>query len=87
MNKAVRIKKLSGFTGAASLYRVTPPLDGNDYVAVSATVAPFSGPETYIFAADKAGKVTSYSELEGSFRGGLDHEAALAKAGYQVREP
>lgn len=92
--KAELVKNLDGWTGDARLYRLTPPLvekdwDGNkvgehEFVVVSATVAMFSGPETYIFAADKEGVVASYGELDGSYRGGLDHAEALAGAGYEV---
>jgi hypothetical protein len=81
--KAVFVKKLTGFYGEARLYKVTPPLDGHEHVAVSAVVA-YSGPETYIFPADADGKVLSWGELDGSFRGDLDHEAALRLAGYEV---
>lgn len=81
--------------GNARLYRLNPPLaeeDGEDsyvyeYVVVSAVVAMFSGPETYIFGSDENGQNVNYSELPGSFRGSLDHEAALAGAGYVVITP
>ncbi len=76
------VKNLDGWRGEARLYRLAPPLDGNEYVVVSATNAMFSGPETYIFASDEAGKVDCYGELDGSFRGGLDHAKALRGAGY-----
>lgn len=66
-------------------YRVNPPLEGNEYVVVSAVVAMFSGPETYIFPADKNGKITSFGELEGSYRGGMSHESALGNAGYEIQ--
>lgn len=86
---ATFIKKLKGFTGDARLYRVDPPMkdeDNNDtdHVVVSATVAPFSGPETYIFASGGNGEIASWLELEGSFQGALDHEGALAGAGYKL---
>ena len=55
-----------------------------EYVIVSATVVPFSGPETYIFGADATGKVLGWLELRGSFKGGLDHEKALRGAGYEI---
>lgn len=42
------------------------------------------GPELLIFAADENGKVTDYMDLEGSYRGGTDHEEALRRAGYEV---
>ncbi len=85
--------RLANFTGDANLYRLDPPLtdvdwDGNEhsheYVVSSATVAMFSGPETYLFPADKDGEVTDWGELDGSYRGGLDHEEALRGAGYEV---
>ena len=72
------------FTGEARLYRVDPPLDGNSFVVVSATVAPYSGAETYIFPANEDGTVRSWLELDGSYRGGLDHDEALRRAGYTV---
>ena len=75
---------LNGFTGQAAHYRLDPPLDGAEFVVVSATVAMFSGPETYIFAADESGKITDFSEKDGSYRGGLDHAEALEGAGYAV---
>lgn len=55
-----------------------------EYVVVSASNVPFSGPETYIFAADEDGKIVRWTELDGSFRGELDHEKALRGAGYEV---
>jgi hypothetical protein len=96
MNTATKIKDLDGFTGEAALFQLSPPLKRTDgwgdeakeidteYVVVSATVAMYSGPETYIFPADADGKVISYGELEGSYRGGLNMEAALEGAGYSV---
>lgn len=54
------------------------------YVVVSAVSVPFDGPETYIFTANSEGAITSYMELEGSFKGGLDHAEALRRAGYEV---
>lgn len=54
------------------------------HVLVSAVVAPFSGPETYIFPADESGKVVYWGELDGSYRGGMDHAQALTNAGYTI---
>lgn len=78
------VKNLTGFNGEARLYRLSEPLEGNEFVAVSAVVAFYSGPETYIFPANSDGKVASWGELDGSFRGSLDHEEALRGAGYEV---
>jgi len=82
--------------GAQRLYELDPPLaeepwdddqpvKHHRYVVVSAVVA-YSGPETYIFPADEEGAITDWGELEGSFRGALNHEAALQGAGYDVVE-
>lgn len=71
-------------TGAEQrFYRLDPPLQGHKYVLVSAVEALFTGPETYIFPADKRGEVTDWGELEGSYRGGLDHHEALMNVGYE----
>ena len=42
------------------------------------------GDETFIFESDADGNVSSWSELDGSFKGAQDHEQALRKAGYEV---
>jgi hypothetical protein len=81
---ATKVKEISGWTGDAALYRLDEPHEGADHVIVSATVAMLSGPETYIFPASAEGEVTDWGELEGSFRGGLDHAEALRRAGYQL---
>lgn len=89
MNRATKIKDIpcrdDGHTQA--LYRCEggplPP-----FVVVSAITVIAGGhnygPETYIFPADKDGKITSYSELAGSQKGTLDHATALRDAGYMV---
>jgi hypothetical protein len=58
-------------------------LEGNEFVIVSATYVAPTGPETYIFASDKKGNITDWGELDGSFRGDLDHAEALRLAGYE----
>jgi hypothetical protein len=87
---ATFVKQLNG-RGDGRVYRVDPPMvtddgDTTEYVWVSAAVAPYTGPETYIFACDHDGNVTDWMELPGSFRGGLDHREALACAGYDIAE-
>jgi hypothetical protein len=85
------------FWREAKLYRVSPPVEyrisysDNDspaklaqYVIVSSTDVPFSGPETYIFPSDAEGNVLNWTELEGSYRGGLDIEKALSYAGFEI---
>lgn len=84
MKTATFVKNLKGFTGYASLYKLSEPLMDNEYVVVSATHAMHTGAETFIFPADSEGKVTDWGELEGSYRGGLSHEEALEGAGYSI---
>jgi len=91
---AVPIRKLTGWRGDATLYRTAPPLDGHEYVVVSAVdlaarFPAYNDPrsmqiETYIFAADESGEVSDYIELSGSMKGTLDHGEALREAGYEV---
>ena len=91
---ATYIKDLEGFTGRAALYRVNPPVEWHDwateeprtanFVVVSAASVMFSGPETYLFPADEKGNIVNWTELEGSYRGGLNHTQALRNAGYSV---
>jgi hypothetical protein len=84
---ATFVKKVNG-TGDGRVYRLNPPIDAeggaSEYVWVSATVVPFSGPETYIFPCDADGNVTDWLELDGSYRGGLSHADALQNAGYEI---
>lgn len=92
--QAILVKdNLPKFRGHAALYKMNPPLVETNYegvvtehafVVVSATDVMYSGPETYIFAADQDGHIEDGGELDGSYRGGLDHDLALANAGYEV---
>jgi hypothetical protein len=74
------IDNLRGFTGYAALYRLDPPYLCNKYVVASA-VEVLNVPETYLFVSDKNGKVRDFAELEGSFKGELNHQRALAGCG------
>jgi len=78
-------KDLKGFKGTAHLYKCDPPLEKHTYVIVSGCDAMFSGPETLIFPANAKGKVLSWGDLNGSFRGSIDHNQALENAGYEVK--
>lgn len=79
------VKKMDGWRGDAALYELSEPLDGYSKVVVSAAYPMFSGPETLIFAWDEEkNRVTSFSELDGSFRGEMSHKTALANAGYYI---
>lgn len=91
---------LPNFRGDAALYRLSETQyvkvwdwltnkeeDGAayEYVVVSAVNAFGMGNETYIFPSDDTGKVISWGELEGSYRGGTDHHKALRDAGWEVQ--
>jgi hypothetical protein len=95
--KATFVKDVSeNFIGTARLYRVDPPIAHSydfeketytahaDFIVSSAVNAYCDGPETYLFAADENGKILDWSELEGSFRGGLDCDKAIRDAGYEL---
>lgn len=89
------VKRLEGFQGDARLYHLSEPVGYDfdfetdafrhetEYVVSSAAVT-YDGPETYLFPADSKGKVLDWGELPGSFRGSLDHEKALDKAGFSL---
>ncbi len=66
------------------LYKMDPPHEGYEYVVVSGVNAFGMGEETLIFGADAEGRIDTYADLTGSFRGSIDHEVALAIAGYKV---
>ncbi len=89
------VSKQNRARGVQKLYQVTPPMKSQDwngnaaeyqYVIVSAVDVMFSGPETYIFPATAGGEIAEWGELEGSFKGALDHEKALHNAGYTVAD-
>lgn len=82
--KAKHIKDVEGYVGRAALYQLDPPHEGCTHVVVSSAVAPFTGPETYIFPADENGDVIGLGPLGGSMRGTLIHENALNNAGYTL---
>ena len=93
MNTALLIDTITPAPGVEQrYYRLDPPLeydpswDGTkcltQFIVVSASSLMPSGPETYIFPADKDGQITNWLELDGSFRGELNHNRALANIGY-----
>ena len=86
--KATFIKTVRSMVGDGRLFQLSPPMrsEGRDpieFVVVSAVDIAYSGPETYIFEADEYGTIVNFAELRGSFRGALDHQRALAIAGYE----
>jgi len=86
MNKTATLVRdnLPRFHGHAALFRLDPPLEGAEYVIVSAANVAFSGPETYIFPGGENGMPTSWGELDGSRRGSFTHDEVLEDLGYTV---
>ncbi len=83
--KGAQTTKPAGGYLQQSLYKLDPPFKKIRYVVVSASEV-FGKPETYIFKAKKNGEVTSWLEMEGSFKGDLCHRKALAGIGYKIVE-
>lgn len=97
---ATLVKKLEGtWKGDARLYKLDVPVkigyqwdddkpderEETNFVVVSA-VHEYFAHETYIFPSDGDGNILDWGELDGSYRGGTDHERALNNAGYVVVE-
>jgi hypothetical protein len=74
--------------GDHRLYRLDPPLkgwDGGEHEWVVSSAATVLGePEVYLFPATDGGDITGWSELNGSQRGALDHQAPFRGLGYSV---
>ena len=88
--------KGTGKSMSKGLYRLDPPISWSErvddleilhmtnYVVVSAIVATYSGPETYIFPSDADGKILDHGGLDGSMNGTLDPVRVLEAAGYKI---
>lgn len=90
MNTATPIgeERTSPAGATQQVYRLSPSLDGHEYVKVSAVVAlDTRQPETFIFPCTPEGKITDFGELPGSMRGTLNHQETLTNAGYAIGEP
>ena len=65
------------------LWRLSSPIHDGDlhdlqFIVTSASILTYRNePETYVFGAWADGKIRDWLELEGSFRGALDHDRAL----------
>lgn len=81
--KAKFVRQLDNPVSNQRLYR----LENGQHIVVSAINAMFSGPETYIFRANEDGDIIDWCEMDGSFRGALDHARALNNGGYELEEP
>lgn len=95
--KATKIKEFDCSGGSASsqvLYKVSPPMVYSgwsenenteyEYVVSSAALVMFTGPETYIFGANKEGEIVNWSSLYES-RGYMDPDRAIREAGYEIQ--
>lgn len=95
MKTAKFIKKMEKFRGDANLYELSEEVEYGDdddnmektkFVIVSAANAAYSGPETYIFAADAEGTILDWTEMQGSFRGSFNHAVALTGLGFKITQ-
>lgn len=81
--QATHVRNVDSWRSDARLYRLSEPVPYDDsedvgHIVVSAVIAMDTGEaETFIFPAREDGKVISYGEMPGSFRGDLDHERAI----------
>lgn len=85
MMDAEVVCSLDSFTGTAKLWKLSKSIKvvnwleqefTVEYVITSAVIG-YNGRETFVFPANKDGKVVDWGELEGSLRGHLDHDAAI----------
>jgi hypothetical protein len=86
---ATFVRDVEGFAGTARLWKLSEPVSyeegkTTDRVITSATSVMFTGAETYIFPANAGGVVIDWLEMPGSFRGALNHEAAITRAGWEI---
>lgn len=78
----------SAHRGHWKIYRLSEPVPywdtTTEYVIASAVVVEFDGgrPEVYLFPANADGEIVSWGEMDGSLKDTLDHEAAVAAAGW-----
>jgi hypothetical protein len=96
---ATFVRNIDGWRGDARLYKLSEPVTFSSwddegkivetqtsFVIVSAISCAFDTgrPETYIFPANEEGNPLNMEELDGSFRGDMDHKKALTDAGYTI---
>lgn len=85
----MKIKKIreirdteKGFDGGR-LWQILWETEEGNFIVSSASVVQ-GEPETYLFPADPDGTIKDWLELDGSFKGDLDHERAIRQAGYEI---
>ncbi len=79
-------KKIKNISETQILWSVFPRINGHKWIITSAKDIPFTGPETYMFGADENGHIVEWDELEGSYRGGLEHRICFQNIGYNTYE-
>ena len=100
MKTAIKIETLfsilsnNGQFRHQALYKLDPGIEGNEYVILSTSYCNGNmgsynenNPlikETYIFAANKDGKIKDYLELDGSQKVSVCHAEVLTDAGYTI---
>ena len=86
------VKDIKGMRSDARLYKLSipvaygwgddEPMPTTEYIVVSATIADYTGPETYIFPSNEDGDIIDWGEMDGSYRGELSHAKAIINAGW-----
>lgn len=91
MKTARFVRRIEEYVGDQRLYAIDPPVtetiadESRTYNHLLVSALHVGGrPETYIFSADPDGAALTLSELPGSQKDTLDHEAALRRAGYEI---
>ena len=86
MNTNRTARKIKDVNNHQILWEVLPRIEGNKYVITSTSNVQFTGPETYMFAADEKGNIINWGELPGSYRGELNHQKCFENINYQIHE-
>jgi hypothetical protein len=88
--EATFVRDVDGMRGSAKLWQTSEPYSypsddwrgedekrGTTTYVISSAVDAYGGPETYLFPSDESGEILDWLELDGSYRGGLDHVRAI----------
>lgn len=86
MNTNRTARKIKNVNSHQILWEVLPRIEGYKFVITSTSKVQFTGPETYMFAADEKGNIIDWGELPGSYRGELNHEKCFEEIGYKIDE-
>lgn len=86
MNTNRTARKIKDVNSHQILWEVLPRIDGHKYVITSVSNVQFTGPETYMFAADEKGNIINWGELPGSYRGELNHQKCFENLDYKIHE-